>query len=50
MNLQGNAAPVTTASAMQVREPVYRRSVARWRSYERHLGPTIDVLHEGGLI
>jgi tetratricopeptide (TPR) repeat protein len=50
MNFQGNAAPVTTASAMQVREPVYRRSVARWRSYERHLGATIDVLHEGGLI
>jgi hypothetical protein len=30
-----NAASVTTASALQVREPVHRRSVARWRRYTR---------------
>jgi hypothetical protein len=35
---------VRTASAAQVREPVYKRSVGRWRVYERHLGPLIAEL------
>jgi tetratricopeptide (TPR) repeat protein len=35
--------PVLTASAWQVRQPVYRRSVGRWRRYERHLGPLLDL-------
>ena len=30
---------VKTASAWQVREPLYRRSSGRWRHYARHLGP-----------
>ena len=30
---------VMTASRDQVREPIYTRSVERWRNYERHLGP-----------
>jgi hypothetical protein len=29
--------PVRTASVTQVREPVYRRSIARWKNYENHL-------------
>jgi tetratricopeptide (TPR) repeat protein len=28
-----------TASFAQVRKPVYRSSVGRWRNYEKHLGP-----------
>ena len=28
----------------QVREPVYSRSVGRWRRYERHLGPLFEAL------
>ena len=35
---------VRTASLGQVREPVHRRSVGRWRRYERHLGPLIEAL------
>ncbi len=35
---------VATASYDQVRQPIYRRSVARWRHYERHLGPLLDAL------
>ena len=35
---------VATASAAQVREPVHARSVARWRRFEKHLGPLIDAL------
>jgi tetratricopeptide (TPR) repeat protein len=32
-----NARPVRTASVMQVRQPVYQRSVARWKNYEAAL-------------
>jgi Flp pilus assembly protein TadD len=41
---------VTTASAVQVREPVHARSVARWRHYEPQLAPMIDVLRGAGLV
>jgi hypothetical protein len=35
---------VQTFSAWQVRQPVYRHAVERWRNYERHLGPLIEAL------
>jgi tetratricopeptide (TPR) repeat protein len=35
---------VHTASRWQVRQPLYRRSVGRWRHYERHLRPLLDEL------
>jgi Flp pilus assembly protein TadD len=31
--------PVTTASAWQVRQKIYSKSVARWRNYEKYIGP-----------
>lgn len=40
---------VTTASAVQVREPAHTRSVGRWRRYEAELAPTLDVLRDGGI-
>jgi len=36
--------PVLTASAWQVRQPLYTRSVERWRRYARHLRPLLNVL------
>jgi hypothetical protein len=36
--------PVKTASASQVRRPIYGSSVARWRNYESHLGPLLAEL------
>jgi tetratricopeptide (TPR) repeat protein len=36
--------PVGTASASQVREPIFTRGVGRWRRYEAHLGPLIEAL------
>jgi len=36
--------PVRTASAVQVRQPIYHTSVGRWRRYERQLAPLIEVL------
>jgi len=40
--------PVVSASAWQVRQPLYNRSVGRWRHYEHHLGPLLEVLAQGG--
>lgn len=37
---------VRTASAGQVREPLYRRSSGRWRHYERHLGGLVEALRD----
>jgi hypothetical protein len=36
--------PVRTASAVQVREPIYRSSIGRWRPYEGMLRPLIKAL------
>ncbi len=35
---------VSTASAAQVRQPIYRTSVQSWRHYARHLGPMLEEL------
>lgn len=37
---------VSTASASQVRQPIYKSSVARWRKYEAHLGPLLEALRD----
>lgn len=35
---------VSTASVAQVRRPIYKSSVRRWKPYEKHLGPLIAAL------
>jgi Tfp pilus assembly protein PilF len=35
---------VQTASSAQVRQPIFRTSLQRWRRYERHLGPLLAAL------
>jgi tetratricopeptide (TPR) repeat protein len=37
LNFHQTRRPVRTASVAQVRQPVYQRSVARWKHYEREL-------------
>jgi tetratricopeptide (TPR) repeat protein len=39
--------PVFTSSMWQVRQPIYHRSVGRWRHYQRHLEPLFEVLAPG---
>jgi thioredoxin-like negative regulator of GroEL len=39
--------PTNTASRDQVRQPLYSTSVGRWRRYERHLSPLLDILGDG---
>ncbi|GJM19314.1 MAG: hypothetical protein DHS20C14_15270 [Phycisphaeraceae bacterium] len=35
---------VTTASIAQVRRPIYKTSQERWRRYEKHIGPMLELL------
>lgn len=42
-------AAVTTASAVQVRQPVHTRSIGRWRRYEKQLEPMRRTLQEEGV-
>ncbi|MDZ7768281.1 MAG: sulfotransferase [Woeseiaceae bacterium] len=42
-------AAVTTASAVQVRQPAHTRSIDRWRRYERQLAPMRQTLEEEGV-
>lgn len=35
---------IKTASVTQVRQPIYKTSVQKWRHYEKHLGPLLDAL------
>lgn len=34
---------VQTPSKWQVRQPIYKTSVAKWRAYEKYLKPLIDA-------
>ncbi len=38
---------VHTSSILQVRQPMYRSSVGRWKRYEAHLQPLLEALREG---
>ncbi len=44
LDFHRNARPVRTASATQVRRPIYRSSVGRWRRYQNFLGPLFAAL------
>ncbi len=40
---------VSTASAVQVREPAHTRSIGRWRHYQSHLQPMVEELEAAGI-
>jgi hypothetical protein len=44
-----NPEPSTTASAAQVRQPIYDSSVAQWRHYGDQLSELRRLLVEGGI-
>jgi tetratricopeptide (TPR) repeat protein len=45
-----NPAPAATASATQVRRPVYRSSVGRWERHASALEPLARILREAGIL
>ena len=44
-----NAAPTTTASAAQVRRPLYSTSISRWRNYSTQLSSLREQLKAAGI-
>jgi len=44
-----NPAPAATASAAQVRKPIYRDALARWQRFETQLAPLIERLRKAGI-
>ena len=44
VDVTGHAGAVTTASAVQVRSPIHRRSVGGWRAYETQMAPLRAIL------
>jgi hypothetical protein len=44
LEFHNNKRRVKTASLAQVRKPIYKTSVARWKYYEKHLGPLLDIV------
>lgn len=50
LQFEKNEAPVNTASAVQVRSPVYRSALQRWRKYAVQLDPLRQLLNEQGIV
>jgi tetratricopeptide (TPR) repeat protein len=46
LDFHKNKRAIHTASVTQVRQPIYKTSVQRWRSYEKFLGPLFEALGE----
>jgi len=44
-----NPAPATTASAAQVRRPIYATSLQQWRHYQQQLAPLASELRAAGI-
>jgi hypothetical protein len=49
VNIENNPASTATASAAQVRRPIYKSAAGRWRNYAKHLGPLLGVLEAAGV-
>ncbi len=46
LDFNSNTQLVKTPSKWQVRQPIYKSSVKKWKNYEKHLDPLIDELGE----
>ena len=49
LNFHENKEASTTASTAQIRRPVYRSSIGKWRNYSDQLRPLADILGKGGV-
>lgn len=47
LHFEENKRVVRTASSLQVRKPIYKSSVGRWKQYEPFLGPLLEELGRG---
>ena len=46
MSFHSTKREVNTASAVQVRQPIYTSSVNLWKKYENELEPLINILND----
>lgn len=44
LEINKNAAPVATASAIQVRKPINNKSIDNWKKYDKHLSEAKEIL------
>ena len=49
LNFHENASPTATASAVQVRQPIYRHARDLWRQFEHQLEPLAHTLKSEGV-
>jgi tetratricopeptide (TPR) repeat protein len=49
VEVQNRTTVSLTASAAQIRRPIYGSSAGRWRRYGRHLGPLVEALRRAGV-
>lgn len=49
LSFESNTQPSFTASAAQVRQPIYQSSVELWRRYENQLAPLVALLRQAGI-
>ena len=49
LNFEENTAPSSTASASQVREPIYSSAIQKWKYYKKELAPLTQLFLDAGL-
>ena len=49
LHFEENPNPVATASVVQVRQPIYRSALQRWKTYESQLSELRELLREAGI-
>jgi hypothetical protein len=49
LDFHENAAPVSTPSAAQVRRPIYKDSVSKWRVHAEAFEPAVRVFERYGI-
>ena len=50
VDFHNNTAPVATASSAQVRQPLYKSALARWKRYRPGIDPALEVLINEGVM
>jgi Flp pilus assembly protein TadD len=50
LSTSSNLAPVATASAVQVRQPINNKSVGNWKKYESYLGDIKQILSNANIL
>ena len=50
LNFHENKAASTTASAVQVRQPMYSSSIGKWKLYDKQLEPLAELFQQHGIM